>query len=68
MDIRLPDMNGFNLTQKLRKEQNNIPIIFQTANAMEQDRRKAFDAGADDFLSKPLDFEDLFHALEKFLK
>ena len=68
MDIRLPDMNGFDLTQKLRKEQNNIPIIFQTANAMEQDRRKAFDVGADDFLSKPLDFEDLFHALEKFLK
>lgn len=35
---------------------------------MEEDRKKAFDVGADDFLSKPLDFEDLFHVLEKFLK
>ena len=68
MDIRLPDINGFDLTRKLRKENNNIPIIFQTANAMEQDRQKAFEVGADDFLSKPLDFEDLFHALDKFLK
>ncbi|GET34817.1 hypothetical protein PbJCM13498_36800 [Prolixibacter bellariivorans] len=68
MDIRLPDINGFDLTKKLRKEQNNIPIIFQTANVMEEDRKKAFDVGADDFLSKPLDFEDLFHVLEKFLK
>ncbi|GET25254.1 PAS domain S-box protein [Prolixibacter sp. NT017] len=68
MDIRLPDINGFDLTKKLRKEQNDIPIIFQTANAMEQDRKKAFEVGADDFLSKPLDFEDLFHVLEKFLQ
>jgi CheY-like chemotaxis protein len=67
MDIRLPDINGFDLTQKLRKEKNNIPIIFQTANVMEQDRQKAFDVGADEFLSKPIDFEDLFHVLEKFL-
>jgi EAL domain-containing protein (putative c-di-GMP-specific phosphodiesterase class I)/DNA-binding response OmpR family regulator len=63
-DIRMPVMDGFELIRRVRsKEANNggqeKPIIAITANAMDQDKRRCFDAGVNDVMTKPVDLEDL---------
>lgn len=53
MDLKLPFLDGFEATKMIKKLQPDIPIIAQTAYAMEGDRQKALDAGCDDYISKP---------------
>jgi PAS domain S-box-containing protein len=59
MDIRLPGEDGIEITRKIRQRDNDIRIIAQTAYAMSEDRKKCMDAGADDYISKPIDPDDL---------
>lgn len=63
MDIQMPNMNGYIATQKIRelpdKEKSNIPIIAMTANAFEEDKKNALDAGMDGHISKPIDIDKL---------
>lgn len=63
MDIQMPTMNGYIATQKIRelpdKEKSNIPIIAMTANAFEEDKKNALDAGMDGHISKPIDIDKL---------
>lgn len=63
MDIQMPTMNGYIATQKIRelpdKEKSNIPIIAMTANAFEEDKKQALDAGMDGHISKPIDIDKL---------
>lgn len=63
MDIQMPTMNGYIATQKIRelpdKEKSNIPIIAMTANAFEEDKRKALEAGMNGHISKPIDIDKL---------
>ncbi len=54
MDIRLPDMNGYEAIRQIKQHKPNIKIIAQTAYAAHEDRQKAFDAGCNDYISKPL--------------
>ena len=68
MDIQMPGMDGYEVTKRIRKMQLNIPIIAMTANAMPSDQKACFEAGMDDFLSKPVDMESLKKALYKWLK
>jgi CheY-like chemotaxis protein len=70
MDMHLPDLDGCDATReirKLEKAETRVPIIALTANAMPEDRKKCFDAGMDDFLSKPLQIETLAATLTKWL-
>ena len=67
MDLRLPDINGLELTQKFRKQNESIPIIAQTAYAMAEDREKSLQAGCTDYLSKPLDANKLLTILKGYL-
>lgn len=67
MDIRLPDINGLELTKTMKASRPNLPIIAQTAYAMDQDRLKAEYAGCDDYLMKPLRKEALMEKLSSFL-
>ena len=71
MDIQMPRMNGFDATKKIRQiptpEGIHVPIIAITANAFEEDRQNAIDAGMDDHLAKPIDIEQLWKTLEKFV-
>jgi len=62
MDIMMPDMDGYETIQKIRqmKDLEKLPIIALTANAMKEDRVKSIEAGASDYLSKPLDLDHLF--------
>ena len=61
MDIMMPEMDGYETTQKIRREHQNstLPIIAVTAKAMKGDRQKCIDAGASDYITKPLKIDQL---------
>ncbi len=65
MDIKMPEMDGITATKILKEKQQDIKIIMQTAYAQEAEKEKAFAAGCDDYLLKPLKKENLIHALNK---
>jgi CheY-like chemotaxis protein len=67
IDSQMPGMDGNEATRIIRRregDQVHTPIIALTANAMRSDRQKAFDAGVDDYLSKPVFVEDLQASLQ----
>jgi signal transduction histidine kinase len=68
MDIHLPDVNGFILIEQLREDPRyeNIPIIAQTALAMSGDRQACLQAGATDYITKPLDLQQLTRMLKRY--
>lgn len=68
MDLQMPDMNGYEATQILKKKYPDLPVVAQTAFAMSDDREKALDAGCDDYLAKPIKSKDLLNIAEKYLK
>ncbi len=66
MDIGLPVMNGWEATTAAKSDESisHIPIIALTAHALEEDRIKAMEAGADDFDTKPVDLKRLLSKIE----
>ena len=68
MDLQMPEMNGYEATQILKKKYPELPIIAQTAFAMSDDREKALDSGCDDYLAKPIKSKDLLGVVGKYLK
>ncbi len=58
-DIMLPGIDGFSLAQRVRAENQTIPIIFLTARSMKQDKIKGFNLGVDDYITKPFDEDEL---------
>jgi CheY-like chemotaxis protein len=69
MDIGLPDMDGWEVTRLLKANEStrNIPIIALTAHALVTDRAKAFEAGCDDYDTKPVEFARLHEKIESLL-
>ncbi len=69
MDIMMPEMDGYQATEEIRKQNQfkNLPIIALTAKAMAGDRKKCIDAGASDYLSKPIDMDKLLSLLKVWL-
>ncbi len=69
MDIQMPEMDGFQATREIRKDPRfkEIPILAMTANAMVGDREKSLDAGMDDHVTKPIDPDQLFEALARWI-
>jgi len=68
MDLQMPEMNGYEATQILKKKYPDLPVVAQTAFAMSDDREKALDAGCDDYLAKPIKSKDLLNIAQKYLK
>ena len=68
MDLQLPEMNGYEATEILKKKFPSLPIVAQTAFAMSDDREKALDSGCDDYLAKQIKSKDLLSVVEKFIK
>ncbi len=70
MDIGLPWLNGFELGQMLKehKDLKKIPLIFVSGKTSEEDVKKAFEIGADDFIKKPFEVEKLKKAVRVLLK
>ncbi len=68
MDVQMPVMNGYEATKRIRELKNpalaNISILAMTANAFDEDRKKALESGMDGFLSKPIVIEELVQALK----
>ncbi len=67
MDIKMPLMNGFDATERIRKINQDIPIVAQTAFAMADDRRKAIAVGCNDYISKPISKVKLLNIISKYL-
>ena len=69
-DLMMPVMDGFALIQKVTQDETlkDIPLIASSASVFERDQYRSFDAGATDFLSKPVETEQLFDLLERHLK
>ena len=59
VDVMLPQENGYTLTKKLRSLYHDLPIIIVTAKSLSSDKRDGFLSGADDYLVKPVDEEEL---------
>ncbi len=67
MDVQMPEMDGLEATRKIRSSGIIQPkIIAMTANAMQGDREECTEAGMDDYISKPIRFDDLVKIVEKF--
>src|SRR5208337_479349 len=72
MDIQMPDLDGFEATQIIREREKDgggrLPIAAMTAYAMKGDKEKCLAAGMDDYVSKPINRDELFSVIEKFAK
>lgn len=69
MDIQMPNMNGFKATEVIRKlpdkAKANIPIVAMTANAFDEDKKAALDAGMNGFAAKPINIAEIISALQE---
>lgn len=67
MDILMPNLDGLQTTQKIRENNNNVPIVIVSAYVFEEDKQKALSLGATAYLNKPFDFKDVFKVLKEHL-
>ncbi|MFW6094912.1 MAG: response regulator [Bacteroidota bacterium] len=67
MDIQLPFIDGYEATRRIKEIRPGLPVIAQTANAMMDDRKKALEAGCEDYIAKPLDRIELAEKINKQL-
>jgi CheY-like chemotaxis protein len=69
MDVMMPRMDGYETTRAIRRmpEYARLPVITVTARAMQGDREKSIDAGATDYITKPIDIEELLNCMERWL-
>ena len=68
VDLMMPLKDGFALAKDIRKVDNQIPILFLTAKSLEEDKLKGFQAGGDDYLTKPFSMEELLARIEAILR
>lgn len=69
LDMMMPDMDGYQTLETIRNgSHNDIPIVSVTAQAMQGDREKCLAAGADEYVSKPIDVDHLLTILNERLK
>nr|WP_255420167.1 response regulator [Aquimarina sp. AD1] len=67
MDIKMPIMDGYDATKRIKKMRPDLPVVAQTAYSTEEDIEKALAAGCDDFLAKPVDQKILRPILDKYI-
>lgn len=67
MDLKMPEMGGLDATRNIRKFDSETPIVALTANSFESDKKEAFDAGCNMFLSKPVRLNDLYNVVSALL-
>jgi len=68
LDINMPQIDGFGVIEKLRNENNNVPVIVLTARDQKDDKSKGFGLGADDFVTKPFGLEELLMRVNAVLR
>jgi CheY-like chemotaxis protein len=67
MDIKMPEMNGFEALEIIKKHRPGLPVIGQTAYAFPQDKTRALESGFDDYITKPIKSEVLLDTVAKFM-
>ncbi|MCD4695113.1 MAG: response regulator transcription factor [Bacteroidales bacterium] len=68
VDVMMPVMDGFTLAKEIREVDKKIPILFLTAKAMQEDKLKGFELGADDYVTKPFSMEELLLRMRAIIR
>jgi two-component system, OmpR family, response regulator len=68
LDVMMPVKDGFTLAKEIRAIDPNIPIVFLTAKSMKEDTVEGFNAGADDYITKPFSMEELLMRIKAILR
>lgn len=68
LDVMMPKMDGFTLAEAIKKQDPDIPLVFLTARSMKIDKLQGFRKGADDYIVKPVDEEELIARIDAILK
>jgi two-component system, OmpR family, response regulator VicR len=68
LDVMLPELDGFSLAEKIRAQNNAIPILFLTAKNLQEDKITGLKIGGDDYITKPFSIDELVLRLQIFLK
>lgn len=68
LDVMMPKLDGFSLARQIRKMDTNIPIVFLTAKNLAHDKIEGFKLGADDYITKPFNAEELLFRINAILK
>lgn len=68
LDVMMPVKDGFTLAKEIRSSDKNIPIVFLTAKSMKEDTIEGFNAGADDYITKPFSMEELMLRITAILR
>jgi two-component system alkaline phosphatase synthesis response regulator PhoP len=68
LDVMLPEMNGFEVCEEIRKENPKVPVLFLTAKDSSQDKIQGLKIGADDYLTKPFNLEELLLRVRNLLR
>ena len=68
LDIMMPKMDGYEFTSILREAQNNLPILMVSAKQLPADKHKGFLVGTDDYITKPIDDEEMLYRIRALLR
>lgn len=68
LDIMMPKMDGYKFTETLRSVDNNLPILMVSARQLPEDKRKGFLVGTDDYMTKPIDEEEMLLRIRALLR
>lgn len=68
LDIMMPRMDGYELTRLLRESNNNLPILMVSAKQLPADKHKGFSVGTDDYITKPIDDEEMLYRIKALLR
>lgn len=68
IDIMMPNMDGYEFTKTLRNANNELPVLMISAKQLSSDRKKGFLAGIDDFMTKPIDEEEMLLRIKALLR
>ena len=67
MDIKMPQMDGYTATREIKNISSKVPVIAQTAYAMSEEKEKSREAGCDDYIAKPIGYDDLLATINRFV-
>jgi len=68
LDIMLPQKDGYTLAKQIRQINNSVPILFLTAKSLKEDKIKGFAIGADDYITKPFEEEELLYRIKAIIR
>ena len=68
LDVMMPKMDGFNVAKEIRLKDKKIPVIFITARSLKEDKLKGYGLGADDYITKPFDEEELLWKIQAVIR